>query len=97
MDIKNAHSTFDRAKANLTVQRAAQTNPNLKLLAIGLDAVTIVKPDILMRSNKRAKDSQRIFSSESEGGQENVLTGVTFALLIDEPFKKSSARHSGMS
>jgi hypothetical protein len=96
LDIKNAHKTFDNAKANLKVQRAAQTNPNVKPFAIGLDALAIVKPDIYKRSNKRAEGFQRIYCSESGGGQGNALTGITSVLLIDGPLKKISASHNGI-
>jgi hypothetical protein len=94
LDVKNAHNAHDRAKANLTVQEAAQTNPNLKLLAIGLDALTIVKPDIFMRSNKHEGGFQRLCRSEAGGGQGNALTGVIFALLINGPLKKISASYN---
>jgi hypothetical protein len=88
LDIKNAHN---RAKANLTVLKAAQKNPKLNPFAIALDARTILKPDTFMRSNKHKGGSQRLCRSEAGGGQGNALTGVTFALLIDRALKKKSA------
>jgi hypothetical protein len=80
----------------LTVQQAAQTNSNLKPFAIGLDALTIVKTDIYMRSNKHEEGFQRLCRREAGGGQGNALTGITFALLIDGPLKKISASHNGI-
>jgi hypothetical protein len=96
LDVKNAHNAYERAKANLTAQQAAQTNPNLKPFAIGLDAVKIVKSDIYMRSNKHVWGFQRLCRSEAGDGQGNALTGVTNALLIHGPPKKISASHNGI-
>jgi hypothetical protein len=62
MGVKNAHSSFDKTKANLTVQRAAQKKKSLKPFAIGLDsAVTTTKPGIFMRSTKRVESLKRFW------------------------------------
>jgi hypothetical protein len=96
LDIKNAHNAHDRAKANLTVQEAAQTNPKLKPFAIALDAQTILKPDISMPSNNHEGGFQRLRRSEAGGGQGNALTVVTFALLIERALKEISASYNGI-
>jgi hypothetical protein len=80
----------------LAVQQAAQANSNLKPFPIGLDALTIIKTDLYMRSNKHEGGFQRLRRSEAGGGQGNALTGITFALLINGPLKKISASHNGI-
>ena len=96
IDLKNAHNTFSRAKANMEAQRLALTNRSLQAFATCFDVVTVTKPDIYMRSSKTGSGLKLLCRSESGSGQGNGLTGNGFVITIDSALKKVSSTYPGV-
>ena len=92
IDIKNAHNSFPRDKAQAQVIEAAHKDPRLIPLAIASESTLRAANPIYMRSRKTKSGYIKICDSLMGGGQGNALTSLNYVINQDPAMKGTEAR-----
>lgn len=93
LDLKNAHNSFNRRKAQEALEALAATDPSLRSLATAHHAISSQFNPIYVRSPGAANGLRFLCESRVGGGQGNALTNIIFPTVINDALKSTETDH----